>query len=171
MTKLWEWLSGGFRWRLENYGRLRKPYPPPLFCKTWYNLCRFLICASKSFQRSFSSYCKNWIKYILVFDRPSLLVRICFIGNRMREDIRNLMLEISSCLNPFQYFSSLDSLHIFLDFLINFIESRNPRNLRISGFLETLAQTKICFRSGVHFSFDVLPSWADQGSCAHKCVC
>ena len=25
--------------------------------------------------------------------------------------------------------------------------------------------------AGVHFSFDVLPSWADQGSCAHKCVC
>ena len=24
--------------------------------------------------------------------------------------------------------------------------------------------------AGVHFSFDVLPSWADQGSCAHKCV-
>ena len=24
---------------------------------------------------------------------------------------------------------------------------------------------------GVHFSFDVLPSWADHGSCAHKCVC
>ena len=24
---------------------------------------------------------------------------------------------------------------------------------------------------GVHFSFDVLPSWVDQGSCAHKCVC
>ena len=25
--------------------------------------------------------------------------------------------------------------------------------------------------SGVHFSLDVLPSWADRGSCAHKCVC
>ena len=25
--------------------------------------------------------------------------------------------------------------------------------------------------SGVHFLFDVLSSWADQGSCAHKCVC
>ena len=25
--------------------------------------------------------------------------------------------------------------------------------------------------AGVHFSFDVLPFWADQGSCAHKCVC
>ena len=25
--------------------------------------------------------------------------------------------------------------------------------------------------TGVHFLFDVLPSWADQGSCAHKCVC
>ena len=25
--------------------------------------------------------------------------------------------------------------------------------------------------TGVHFSFYVLPSWADQGSCAHKCVC
>ena len=24
---------------------------------------------------------------------------------------------------------------------------------------------------GVHFSLDVLPSWADRGSCAHKCVC
>ena len=24
---------------------------------------------------------------------------------------------------------------------------------------------------GVHFSLDVLPSWADWGSCAHKCVC
>ena len=24
---------------------------------------------------------------------------------------------------------------------------------------------------GVHFSFDVLPMGADQGSCAHKCVC
>ena len=62
-----------------------------------------------------------------------MLVRICFIGNRKREDIRNLMLEISSCLNPFQYFSSLDSLHIFLDFPINFTKSRNPRNLRFSG--------------------------------------
>ena len=60
-------------------------------------------------------------------------MRICFIGNRKREDIRNLMLEISSCLNPFQYFSSLDSLHIFLDFPINFTKSRNPRNLRFSG--------------------------------------
>ena len=27
------------------------------------------------------------------------------------------------------------------------------------------------FGPGVHFSFDVLPSWSDQGSCAHKCVC
>ena len=26
-------------------------------------------------------------------------------------------------------------------------------------------------KSGGHFSFDMLPSWADQGSCAHKCVC
>ena len=26
-------------------------------------------------------------------------------------------------------------------------------------------------KAGVHFSFDVLPSWADQGSRAHKCVC
>ena len=26
-------------------------------------------------------------------------------------------------------------------------------------------------RAGVHFSFDVLLSWADQGSRAHKCVC
>ena len=25
--------------------------------------------------------------------------------------------------------------------------------------------------SGVHLSFDVLRSWADQWSCAHKCVC
>ena len=25
--------------------------------------------------------------------------------------------------------------------------------------------------TGVHFSLDVLPSWADRGSCAHKCVC
>ena len=25
--------------------------------------------------------------------------------------------------------------------------------------------------TGVHFSFYVLPSWADKGSCAHKCVC
>ena len=25
-------------------------------------------------------------------------------------------------------------------------------------------------RPGVHFSFDVLTSWADQGSCAHKCI-
>ena len=24
---------------------------------------------------------------------------------------------------------------------------------------------------GVHLSFDVLPSWADQRSCAHKCIC
>ena len=24
---------------------------------------------------------------------------------------------------------------------------------------------------GVHFLLDVLPSWADRGSCAHKCVC
>ena len=33
--------------------------------------------------------------------------------------------------------------------------------------------SKICpyITSGVHFSFDVLSSWADQGSCAHKCVC
>ena len=30
---------------------------------------------------------------------------------------------------------------------------------------------KIHLEAGVHFSFDVLPSWADQGSCAHKCVC
>ena len=27
------------------------------------------------------------------------------------------------------------------------------------------------YTAGVHFSFDVLPSWSDQGSCAHKCVC
>ena len=26
---------------------------------------------------------------------------------------------------------------------------------------------KLRFMAGVHFSFDVLPSWADQGSCAH----
>ena len=26
-------------------------------------------------------------------------------------------------------------------------------------------------QTGVHFSLDVLPSWADWGSCAHKCVC
>ena len=26
-------------------------------------------------------------------------------------------------------------------------------------------------QTGVHFSLDVLPSWADRGSCAHKCVC
>ena len=26
-------------------------------------------------------------------------------------------------------------------------------------------------KAGVHFSFDVLPSWADQGSRAHKCIC
>ena len=25
--------------------------------------------------------------------------------------------------------------------------------------------------TGVHFSLDVLLSWADRGSCAHKCVC
>ena len=25
--------------------------------------------------------------------------------------------------------------------------------------------------AGVHFSLDVLLSWADRGSCAHKCVC
>ena len=24
---------------------------------------------------------------------------------------------------------------------------------------------------GVHFSFDVFQSWADRGSCAHKCIC
>ena len=24
---------------------------------------------------------------------------------------------------------------------------------------------------GVHFSLGVLPSWADRGSCTHKCVC
>ena len=24
---------------------------------------------------------------------------------------------------------------------------------------------------GLHFSLDMLPSWADRGSCAHKCVC
>ena len=29
-----------------------------------------------------------------------------------------------------------------------------------------------CWASaGVHFSFDVLPFWVDQGSCAHKWVC
>ena len=31
--------------------------------------------------------------------------------------------------------------------------------------------TNIRYETGVHFSLDVLPSWADQGSCAHKCVC
>ena len=29
----------------------------------------------------------------------------------------------------------------------------------------------MCSCARVHFSFDVLPSWAKQGSCAHKCVC
>ena len=35
-------------------------------------------------------------------------------------------------------------------------------------FLSTVAN---CFAPVVHNSFDVLPSGADQGSCAHKCVC
>ena len=30
---------------------------------------------------------------------------------------------------------------------------------------------QISVHSGLHFSLDVLPSWADRGSCAHKCVC
>ena len=29
---------------------------------------------------------------------------------------------------------------------------------------------KIHLEAGVHFSFDVLPFWDEQGSCAHKCV-
>ena len=108
-----------------------------------------------------------------------MLVRICFIGNRMREDIRNLMLEISSCLNPFQYFSSLDSLHIFLDFLINFIKSRNARNLRFSGFVETLTQTKICYMLHFHVGggrfrksqgvIEVdLSAWSDRAPLTHR---
>ena len=33
------------------------------------------------------------------------------------------------------------------------------------------ADEKYTLHAGVHFSFDVLPIWDDQGLCAHKCVC
>ena len=32
-------------------------------------------------------------------------------------------------------------------------------------------QNKVSLGSGEHFSHDVLPSWDDRGSCAHKYVC
>ena len=35
--------------------------------------------------------------------------------------------------------------------------------------LQFFYRTRVRSLSGVHFSFDVLPSCADQGSCAHKC--
>ena len=41
----------------------------------------------------------------------------------------------------------------------------------ISKIIITLNFNNISWLPGVHFLLDVLPSWADRGSCAHKCVC
>ena len=48
--------------------------------------------------------------------------------------------------------------------------------IRMVGYHIVIAdlRTKILSfwaKTGVHFSLDVLISWADRGSCAHKCVC
>ena len=43
--------------------------------------------------------------------------------------------------------------------------------VKCEKYFSCFGYTGLYMLSGVHFSFDVLPSWADQGSCAHKCVC
>ena len=57
---------------------------------------------------------------------------------------------------------------------VSAVSSQNPRHLKFHEHPKTIInkEKKVsCENSGVHFSFDVLPLWADQGSCAHKCVC
>lgn len=87
-----EWLSLNIRCLQQNKGGLRKPYP--------FTLCQ---CAKLSIdfdsEQKQKEREKNWNLRFL-----SVGQEISFIGNRMEEDIRNLMLEMSSKSESFPIF-------------------------------------------------------------------
>ena len=61
----------------------------------------------------------------------------------------------------------INTRHIYSTMLQSILPLYRNRQTTILNSFSTL----ILVYTGLHFSFDVLPSWADQGSCAHKCVC
>ena len=74
----------------------------------------------------------------------------------------------------------ISALNIFLSCVVALCLSPKFQTMPVSGLvsqggqnigLEASCQYGQIFETGVHFSFDVLPSRADQGSCAHKCIC
>ena len=89
----------------------------------------------------------------------SLLFLIYFHKVRLNERLMLVVWELAVIMHNLRIYPKPPSLFVKMV----------KRMARTESMITRFRRWWYC--PGVHFSFEVLPSWADQGSCAYKCVC